>query len=85
MSESRPTKPKTPLAVALVQGMGAFARSRYNVVPKMTAYRWAEEPAVRATVGSTGSPGVRGLATKAAPALGSRAKFFKNLTSTDIH
>jgi hypothetical protein len=56
MSESRPNKPKTPLAVALVQGMAASARARYNVVPKITAYRWAEEPAVRATVGSTGPP-----------------------------
>jgi hypothetical protein len=52
MPEELPPKKKTPLALALAQGQTVAAWARLNQVPKRTAYRWAREPRVRATVES---------------------------------
>jgi len=47
-----PQKRKTPLAVAMAQGVTVAAWARGNQVPKQTAYRWAADPKVRATAKS---------------------------------
>jgi hypothetical protein len=52
MTEELPQKKKTQLALALAQGATVAAWSRANEVPTRTAYRWASEPQVRATVES---------------------------------
>jgi hypothetical protein len=52
MSEELPNNPKTTLAIALAQGVTAARWARTNDVPRMTAYRWAKEPEVRAEVES---------------------------------
>jgi hypothetical protein len=52
MSEELPPKKKTQLALAIAQGASVSAWARANEVPLRTAYRWAAEPKVRATVES---------------------------------
>jgi hypothetical protein len=51
-NEELPQKKKTQLALALAQGVSVAAWARGKRVPKRTAYRWASEPKVRATVDS---------------------------------
>jgi hypothetical protein len=51
-NDELPQKKKTQLALAIAQGVSVATWARGNEVPKRTAYRWASEPAVRATVES---------------------------------
>jgi hypothetical protein len=43
---------KTQLALAIAQGRSVALWARANQVPRSTAYRWASQPALRATVES---------------------------------
>ena len=43
---------KSQLAVAIAQGMTVAAWARKNNVPRRTAFRWASEPKIRASVES---------------------------------
>ncbi len=48
MSEESPPDRKIQLAVAVAQGVSLKKWAEANNVPKSTAYRWAEEPEVKA-------------------------------------
>jgi hypothetical protein len=52
MTERPHESQKTHLTVALAQGTSAAKWARTNGVPKATAYRWSQEPAVRAQIES---------------------------------
>ena len=52
MIDQQRESPKTQLTVALAQGTSAAKWARTNGVPKATAYRWPQEPAVRAQIES---------------------------------
>ena len=52
MMEKLPPASKTQLALAIAQGKSVTAWARDNRVPTSTAYRWASDPEVRATVAS---------------------------------
>ena len=52
MIDQQRESPKTQLSVALAQGTSAAKWARTNGVPKATAYRWSQEPAVRAQIES---------------------------------
>jgi hypothetical protein len=51
-SGRRPRSRKTELALAIANPTSVTAWARANEVPKRTAYRWADEPEVRAAVES---------------------------------